>query len=146
MYCPSCGNELLPGAAHCPYCKIPISTGSEPVSNQKKAVRPQVSGAPGLAKGLTALLGGVLAGPCGLSAAGLLVVGAHLIFRFAQGAAVALPWFLAETLFIDTVSDGALMFIGLTMLLAAVLLSIAAGTLVQELKFLLWNPAEAADF
>ena len=68
------------------------------------------------------------------------------MLRFAQGTAVALPWFLAETLLIDTVSGGALLFIGLTILLAAVLLSIAAGTLVQGLKFLLRKPAEAVDF
>ena len=56
-----------------------------------------------------------------------------------------LPWFLAEMLLIDAVSDGALMFIGLTILLAAVLLSIAAGTLVRGLKFLLRKPADTAD-
>ena len=58
---------------------------------------------------------------------------------------MVLPWFLAEMLLIDAVSDGALMFIGLTILLAAVLLSIAAGTLVRGLKILLRKPADTAD-
>lgn len=146
MYCPSCGKEPLPGAAFCPNCGLQISAGSEPVSNRNSAARPQTGDGSRLAKGLTALLGGALAGACGLSAAGLLVVGAYLMFRFAQGAAVALPWFLAETLLIGAVRGGALLFIGLAILLAAVLLSIAAGTLVQGLKFLLRNPAETVNF
>ena len=146
MYCPSCEKELLPGATFCPRCKLQISAGSEPVSDQNRAAHPQVGNGSRLAKGLTALLGGALAGACGLLAAGLLVVGAYLMFRFAQGTAVALPWFLAELLLIDTVSDGALLFIALTILLTAVLLSIAADTLVQRLKFLLRKPAETVDF
>ena len=146
MYCPSCGKELLPGAAYCPRCKLQISAGSETGLNQNQAARPQAGDGSRLAKGLTALLGGALAGACGLLAAGLLVVGAYLMLRFAQGAAVALPWFLAETLLIGAVRGGALLFIGLAILLAAVLLSIEAGTLVQGLKVLLRKSAETRAF
>lgn len=146
MYCPSCGKELPPGAAHCPNCGAQISNDPGPASKQSGAAHSQAGGGLGLVNGLAALLGGALAGACGLSAAGFLVVGAYLIYRFAQGTAVAVPWFLANALPIAAVRDGALMFSGLTLLLTAVLLAIAAGTLVQGLKFLLRKSAQAAEF
>ena len=54
---------------------------------------------------------------------------------------MAVPWFLAEALPIAAVDGGALMFSGVTVLLAAVLLAIAAGTLMQGLTFLLRKSA-----
>ena len=69
-------------------------------------------------------------------------VGAYLTYRFAQGMAV--PWFAANAPPMAAVRDGTRMVIGLTIWLAAVLLSIAAGTLVQGVKFLLRKPAETA--
>lgn len=141
MYCPSCGRELPSGAAHCPGCSVRISAGAAPAPAQDGTTRLQSGGGPGPVKGLAALLGGALAVACGLSAAGLLVVGACLLYCFAQGAAVALPWFLAEALPIAAVDSGALMFSGVTVLLAAVLLAIAAGTLMQGLTFLLRKSA-----
>ena len=146
MYCSSCGKEVLPGTAHCPNCGVQISNEPEPVPKQNETVYPQAGGGLDIVKGLAALLGGALAGACGLSAAGLLVVGAYLIYQFAQGAAVAVPWFLAKALPIAAVSGGALMFSGVTVLLAAVFLAIAAGTLVQGVRFLLRKSASATDF
>ena len=146
MYCSLCGKELPPGAAHCPSCGVQISNGPEAVPKQNETAHPQADGGLDIVKGLAALLGGALAGACGLSAAGLLVVGAYLIYQFAQGAAVAVPWFLAKALPIAAVSGGALMFSGVTVLLAAVFLAIAAGTLVQGVRFLLRKSASATDF
>ena len=141
MYCPSCGRELPSGAAHCPGCSVRISAGAAPAPAQDGTTRLQSGGGPGPVKGLAALLGGALALACGLSASGLLVVGACLLYCFAQGAAMAVPWFLAEALPIAAVDGGALMFSGVTVLLAAVLLAIAAGTLMQGLTFLLRKSA-----
>ena len=146
MYCSSCGKNLLPGATHCPNCGVQISNAPEVVPKQNETAHPQADGGLDIVKGLAAILGGALAGACGLSATGLLVVGAYLIYQFAQGAAVAVPWFLAKALPIAAVSGGALMFSGVTVLLAAVFLTIAAGTLVQGVKFLLRKSASATAF
>ena len=70
MYCSSCGKEVLPGTAHCPNCGVQISNEPEPVPKQNETVYPQAGGGLDIVKGLAALLGGALAGACGLSAAG----------------------------------------------------------------------------
>lgn len=91
-------------------------------------------GSLGLAKGITIVLVGGLAGVCGIAATASFALACYLIYHFAKGVAVAIPWFLLNTLPVASVGGVPLLLSGLTALLVSLLLGMAAAALIHALR------------
>ena len=132
MYCSSCGKEMHNTTDYCPHCGTSAHTNN---SRQWDDFADSLAnGCLELAKGLLAVLCSALAGVCGIAAAGALTLAGYLIYHFATGAAIIIPWFLTDTTITASVGGPSLLLGGLTALLIAVLLGIAAAALIRFLR------------
>lgn len=134
MYCPSCGKELRRGVVYCPHCGAPVQIGRDDSEMWDGFANSLAQGSLGLAKGLTTVLCGGLAGACGIAAAGALILAGYLFYHFAKGLAVTIPWFLSNTLLVASVGGAPLLLSGLTALLVTLLLGMAAAALIRCLR------------
>lgn len=134
MFCPSCGEEIRSGSVYCPYCSASVHNIPDNTWTRDKPVRLLAKCSLTLAKGFTAVLIGGLASASGLAAASSLVLACCLIYYFAKGMVVMVPWYMDSTLPISSVGGILLLFSGLTGLLIALLLGMASGSLFHCLK------------
>lgn len=134
MYCPSCGKKLRRGVVYCPHCGAPVQIGRDDSEMWDGFANSLAQGSLGLAKGLTTVLCGGLAGACGIAAAGALILAGYLFYHFAKGLAVTIPWFLSNTLPVASVGGAPLLLSGLTALLVTLLLGMAAAALIRCLR------------
>lgn len=134
MFCPFCGKEIRSGSAYCPHCGASVYTSSDNAQMWDGFANSLAKGSLGLAKGITIALIGGLAGVCGIAATISFALACYLIYRFAKGAAVMIPWFLANTLPIASVGGVPLLLSGLTALLVTLLLGMAATALFKCLR------------
>lgn len=134
MFCPSCGKEIRDGSVYCPYCGVPVHTSADNAQMWDGFADSLARGSLGLAKGITITLTGGLVGACGISAAVSFALACYLIYHFAKGAAVMIPWFLANTLPVSSVGGVPLLLSGLTALLVTLLLGMAAAALLQCIR------------
>ncbi len=134
MFCHSCGKEIRSGSVYCPHCGASVHNSPDNTWIQDKSVRLLAKCSLTLAKGFAAVLIGGLASVSGLAAASSLVLSCCLIYYFAKGMVVMVPWYMANTLPISSVGGILLLFSGLTGLLIALLLGMASGSLFHCLK------------
>lgn len=134
MFCSLCGKEMRNDSAYCPHCGTPVHTNSDNAQMWDDFANSLAKGSLGLAKGITIALIGGLAGICGIAAIVSFTLACYLIYHFAKGAAVMIPWFLANTLPIASVGGVPLLLSGLTALLVTLLLGMAATALFKCLR------------
>lgn len=136
MYCVNCGKELKPEAEFCPKC------GEQVVRHQPAGVSPELDymaqslakGSLGAAKGLAAVLCAGMGIASLLAALAMFCISAYLVYHFAAGTAVAVPWFLLNALPFNSVSGAGLILGGATAALLAVLLGMAGASLLKCLS------------
>lgn len=125
MVCSNCGSGLRSKGSFCSRCGKKVYTDESQILKE---------GTFKLAKGFAGLLGIGFIMACGVSSAGLLGTACWLIYHFVQGTAAVIPEYFAATLPIASIEGVPLLFSGLTVMLAAVILAIAAYCLVQGLR------------
>lgn len=134
MFCSSCGKEIRNGSACCPHCGTPVHTVTDNAQMWDGFAESLAEGSLGVAKGIAAALIGGLAGVCGIAATASFVLACYLIYHFAKGTAVMIPWFLVNTLPVVSFGGIPLLLSGLTALLVALLLGMAAAALFKCLR------------
>ena len=134
MFCPSCGKATRNGSVYCSHCGAPLYTSSDHAQIWGAFANFLAKASLRMAKGMTVVLIGGLAGTCGLAAIAALSLAGYLLYQFAKGLTVIVPWFLAGTLPVVSIGGVPLLLSGLTGLLVALLLGMAAAAMIRCLQ------------
>lgn len=134
MFCPSCGKEIRSGASYCPHCGRQVTVGAASTQVWDDFAGSLANGSLHLAKGFAYVLIGGIAGACGMAAAAAFFLACYLIYHFANGVAVAIPWFLAEALPVASIGGVSLQLSGITSLIVTLLLGMAAFALIRCIR------------
>lgn len=124
-YCTRCGASLKESAAYCAHCGAPVSARRH-TAELNAAAELLASGSLTLAKGFAALLLGMLGSVTALAGAAMLATAVYLLYHFAAGTAVTLPW-----LFAGALTGAPLVAGGLMSVFIAALLGAAAGAIFR---------------
>lgn len=141
MFCPSCGKEIRSSAAYCPHCGKQVTDGSASTQVWDDFAGSLANGSLHLAKGFAYVFIGSIAGACGMAAAVAFLLACYLIYHFANGVVVAIPWFLAEVLPVASIGSVSLLLSGITALIVALLLGMAAFALIRCIRSGFYGPA-----
>lgn len=151
LYCRKCGERLKDGAAFCSRCGAPVPGGGPGTRERADWERMHYEGAEtaryraeeykaagqwaaasslskislAAAKGTAVFLMGAAALVCGLASAGLLVVSGYMLYCFASGSPILLPWLLTGGLTGASVLMGGIMAAFTAILSAAAAVSLA---------------------
>lgn len=146
MFCSSCGKEIRSGTAYCPHCGTQVANGSVNTKVWDDFAGSMANGCMHLAKGFAYVLIGGTAVVCGLAAAAAAFLFAgYLVYHFAKGAAVAIPWLSSEVLPIASASGIPLLLSGMTALMVALLLGMAAFAIIRCIRTVFSKPIHSAD-
>lgn len=134
MVCSSCDKEISNDSVYCPHCGALVHTREDKVQMWDGVTNSLAEGCLCLVRGIATALIGSLSVICGIAATASFALACYLIYHFAEGVSVIIPWFLANTLPIASVSGVSLLLSGLTALLVTLLFGIAATVLFKCLR------------
>lgn len=129
-YCTRCGAKLRNQACFCQECGAPVASNHPSFPGFCQNVAPLLTQYAQKAVKLFALLlmsGGSAA--CGLAALCLLGISAWILYQYAVGGAVLLPWLICNSL-----QGPALLMIGLMAAFIAVLLAAITSAFAQSVR------------
>lgn len=138
QYCVKCGKEIRKDAAFCPHCGQKLSSSASQMDDWSEFGNFLAHSSLGLAKGFLYLLMGGVVFACAVSGAGMLVIGATLLYHFATSGYFMLPAILVPEFGIEMLSGAPLVFGGVVSIFIALLFVIAVISVITIWKKKSW--------
>lgn len=133
-YCVTCGEELCDEAVFCSHCGKRVSSMDSTKSKWKKVIEFYIGPCQMILKIFLYLMVGGLIFACMLSGINALVIGGLFFYHFSTTGYILLPTFLASELGIPILSGVPLVFAGITVLFIALLLIVAAVSMIKAIQ------------
>ena len=133
-YCVKCGKEFRSDAVFCPHCGERVPSTDITKSGWNELAESCIDLCQMILKLFLSLIIGGLIFACMLSGISALVVGGLFFYHFSTAGYILLPAFLASAFGIPVLSGGPLVFAGITILFIALLLIVAAVSMIRAIR------------